>query len=61
MVYTIDSLNGPCSVENILVCELAMLPEKRQYKKIIAWSGDFGMNQYVSWNFSTKELMLDNI
>ena len=27
--------------ENILECELAMLPEKRQYKKVIAWSGDF--------------------
>ena len=26
--------------ENILERELAMLPEKRQYKKVIAWSGD---------------------
>ena len=34
--------------ENILECELAMLPEKRQCKNIIAWSGDFGMDQYVS-------------
>ena len=33
--------------ENILECELAMLPEKRQCKKVIAWSGDFGMDQYV--------------
>ena len=47
--------------ENILECELAMLPEKRQCKKVIAWSGDFGMDQYVSWNLSTDEVMLDII
>ena len=47
--------------ENILECELAMLPEKRQCKKVIVWGGDFGMDQYVSWNFSTDELMLDTI
>ena len=47
--------------DNILECELAMLPEKRQHKKVIAWSGDFGMDQYVSWNFSTEELTLDTI
>ena len=33
---------------NILGCELAMLPERRQCKKVIAWSGDFGIDQYVS-------------
>ena len=47
--------------KNILECELAMLPEKRQCKKVIAWSGYFGMDQYVSWNFSTDELILDTI
>ena len=47
--------------ENFLECELAMLPKKRQCKKVIAWSGDFGMDQYVSWILSTDELMLDNI
>ena len=30
--------------ENILECELTMLPEKRQCKKVIAWSGDFGLD-----------------
>ena len=30
--------------ENILECELVMLPERRQCKKVIAWSGDFGMD-----------------
>ena len=47
--------------ETILECELAMLPEKRQCKTVIAWRGDFGMGQYLSWNLSTDELMLDTI
>ena len=38
-----------------------MLQEKRQCKKVIAWSGDFGMDQCVSWNLSKDELMLDTI
>ena len=36
--------------KNILEYELEMLVEKREYKKIIAWSGDFGIGQNVSWN-----------
>ena len=36
--------------KNILACELAMLAEKRKFKKITAWSGDFVIDQYVSWN-----------
>ena len=32
-----------------------------QWKKVIAWSGDFGMDQYVSWILSTEDLMLDTI
>ena len=47
--------------ENILECELAMFPERRQYKKVMAWSGYFGMDQYVSWILSNEELMLDTI
>ena len=31
--------------ENILDCELAMLPESKKCKKVIAWSGDFGIDQ----------------
>ena len=34
--------------ENILDCELAMLPDSKKCKKVITWSGDFGMDQYVS-------------
>ena len=46
--------------EIILECELAMLPERRQCKTI-AWSGDFGMDQCVSWSLSSEELMPDTI
>ena len=44
--------------ENILECELAALPERQQCKKVIAWLGDFGMDQYVSWGLSTDQLTL---
>ena len=47
--------------ENILECELAALPEHQQCKKVIAWSGDFGMDQYVSWSLPSDELTLDTI
>ena len=47
--------------KNILECELAMLVEKRKYKKVIAWSRDFEIDQYVSWNLTNKELALDVI
>ena len=30
--------------ENILDCELAMLPDSKKCKKVIAWCGDFGMD-----------------
>ena len=47
--------------ENSLECELAALPELQQCKKVIAWGGDCGMDQYVSWNLSSNELTLDTI
>ena len=47
--------------ENILDCELAMLLESKKCKKVIAWSGDFGMDQYVSWCLPTDNLCLDII
>ena len=43
--------------ENILECELVMLSKRRKCKKVIAWSVDFGMDQYVSWSLSTEELI----
>ena len=47
--------------ENILECELVELPEPQKCKKVIAWSGNCGMDQYVSWNLPSSELSLDII
>ena len=47
--------------KNILEYELAALSEQQQCKIVIAWSGDFGMDQYVSWGSSAEELNLDTI
>ena len=47
--------------ENILECELAALPECIKCKKVIAWSGNFGMDQYVSWGLSKDKMNLDTI
>ena len=34
--------------KNILECELAALSECLKCKKVITWSGNFGMEQYAS-------------
>ena len=47
--------------ENILECELAIFPEARKCKKIVACSGDFGLVQYISWNLSSEDLTLEVI
>ena len=36
-----------------------MLSEARKCKKVVAWSGDFGIDQYVSWCFPQEELCLE--
>ena len=47
--------------ENILDCELAMLSESRKCKKVVAWSGDFGIDQYISWDLYLEEICLEVI
>ena len=47
--------------ETILDCELANLPEKQKCQKVIAWSGDFGMDLYISWSLPKEEFTLDII
>ena len=47
--------------ENILECELAMLLETRKCKKVIAWSGDLRLDQYISWCLPQEELCLETI
>ena len=37
------------------------LPEKQKCQKVIAWSGDFGMDLYVSWSLPKEGLTLDMI
>ena len=45
--------------ENVLDCKLAMLSEARKCKKVVAWSGDFGIDQYVSWCLPPEDLCLE--
>ena len=61
MHYTTDSSNGRLNVKISQECELAALLECQKCKKFIAWSGDFGMDQYVSWGVSKEEMNLDTI
>ena len=44
--------------KNTLECELA---GRRKCKKVITWSGDFGIDQYVSWNLTNEKPTLDVI
>ena len=47
--------------ENILECELTVLPECQKCKKLNTWSSEFGMDQYVSWGLSKDEMNLYSI
>ena len=67
MNWTVDDglyhrfLKWQLKCETILDCELANLPTKKKCQKIIAWSGDFSMDLYVSWNIPKDALTLDEI
>ena len=67
MNWTVDNglhhrfLKWHLKCKTILDCELANLPEKQKCQKVIAWSGDFGMDLYVSWGLPKEELTLDTI
>ena len=47
--------------ETILDCKLANLSAKQKCQKVIAWSGNFDMDLYVSWSIPKEELTLDAI
>ena len=47
--------------ENILDCQLAMLSEARKCKRVVAWSGDFGIDQYISWDLTLEQTSLEII
>ena len=67
MNWTVDDglyhrfLKWHLKCKTILDCELANLPTKQKCQKVIAWSGDFGMDLYMSWNIPKEDLTLDAI
>ena len=67
MNWTIDNglyhrfLKWRLKCETILDCKLANLPAKQKCQKVIAWSGNFGMDLYVSWSIPKEEFTLDAI
>ena len=44
-----------------LVVNLQCFLSQKKCKNVIAWSGDFGMDQFVSWCLPTEKLSLDTI
>ena len=38
-----------------------MLSDARKCKKVVAWSGDFGTDQVISWDLSPEETTLEVI
>ena len=67
MNWTVDDglyyrfLKWQLKCETILECELANLPAKQKCQNVIAWSGNFGMDLYVSWSIPKEEFTLDAI
>ena len=47
--------------KNMLDCKLAMLSEARKCKKTVAWSGDFGIDHFISWDLTPEETCLEVI
>ena len=47
--------------KNTLKCELTALPECQKCKKVITWSNDIGMDQYISWGLPKDEMNFDTI
>ena len=47
------------NVKIFLNVNLQCFLREENAKKVIAWIGDFDMDQYVSWSLSTEELTLD--
>ena len=47
--------------DNILDCELAILQGNAKCKKVIQWSGDAGLDMYISWALPTADMTLQGI
>ena len=61
MVSTIDSLSGTSNARIFWDASSWHSQNANNAKKVIAWSRDCGMDQYVSWNLSSDELTLETI
>ena len=66
MNWTVDGLYNrflkwKIKCENILNCELDMLSDAWKCKKVVTWSGDFGIDQVISWDLSPEETTLEVI
>ena len=47
--------------ENNLDFQLAILQENTKCKQVIQWSGDAGLDTYISWNLPKEEITLQTI
>ena len=56
-----DSQDGEGKCENIIDCQLAILQENAKCKQVIQWSGDSGLDMYISWNLPKEEITLQTI
>ena len=67
MDWTIDDalhsryIRWKIKCENILDCKLGILQESAKCKKVIQWSGDAGLDMYISWALPTEEGTLQTI
>ena len=61
MDYITGLLKWKLKCKNILDFELAMLPDSKKCKKVVAWNSVFGMDQYVSWCMPANEFNPDTI
>ena len=61
MAFTTDSLSGASNARISWHVNLQHSWNDNSAKTVIAWSGNCGMDQYVSWSLSSHELTLETI
>ena len=61
MHYTIDSSNGNSNARIFWNVNLLPSLNAKSVKRLFMWSGNFGMDQYVSWGLSKDNTNLDTI
>ena len=58
---TTDSWNGKLNVKIYWIVNWQCYQKQENAKKVVAWSGDFGIDQYVSWCLPPEHLCLEMI